>query len=220
MPPRPAPVRVLDAAFLAGAARLDQLPPPVQIEVAFSGRSNVGKSTLMNMMLARKNLVRTSSTPGCTRQVNLFSCALAGGVSLVLADLPGYGYAKVSKTESRAWAKTIEGYLAERATLRVVVVLVDVRRGMEAEERDLVDFLARSREGRGDVDVLVVATKIDKLPGHQRKPALAALRKEAGVPVLGASGVTGAGRDELWEAILAALRPPPDTPFLPPSGKA
>ncbi len=209
MPTRPAPVRVLDAAFVAGAARLDQLPPPVQVEVAFSGRSNVGKSTLMNMMLERKNLVRTSSTPGCTRQVNLFSVGLQGGLSLVLADLPGYGYAKVSKSESREWAKTIEGYLSLRATLRVVVILVDVRRGLEAEERDLVDFLARSREGRGDVTVLVAATKLDKLPAHRRKPALAAFRKTTGLPVLGVSGATGAGREELWAAILAPLVPPP-----------
>jgi GTP-binding protein len=208
--------RVATAEFVAGAARADQVPAPGHFEdapeIAFAGRSNVGKSSLLNMMLARRGLARTSNTPGCTRQINFFDIALANAEPrrLVFVDLPGYGYAKVSKSESAAWKQLLESYLLERTTLRAVVILVDVRRGLEAEEEDLVGFLAQ----RPGLTVIVAATKLDKLPRSQQKPALARLTKgpppkggvSNGIRVVGTSAETREGRDVLWSRLLAAAR--------------
>lgn len=191
-------VRIARAEFTAGAAGKAQIPPAEAPEIAFAGRSNVGKSSLLNMMLARRGLARTSRTPGCTRQINFFDVGVAGGPDVVFVDLPGYGYAKVSKSESLAWKNLLEGYLRERETLRAVVILVDVRRGLEQEERDLVEFLGL----RPDLRVIIAATKLDKLPRNQHKPALAALARKGGVRVLGTSAETRLGREELWAELL------------------
>jgi len=128
MEPSPAPkverkgtAKVTSAAFEAGATTLGSLPPPTVPEVAFAGRSNVGKSSLMNALLERKALVRTSSTPGCTRAINLFAVGLDDGAAYRMVDLPGYGYAKLSKAERGRWGEMIEGYLERRTTLRAVV---------------------------------------------------------------------------------------------------
>jgi GTP-binding protein len=190
--------RISEAEFTAGAQKREQIPAPDGPEIAFAGRSNVGKSSLLNMMLARKGLARTSRTPGCTRQINFFDVAVAGGPELVFVDLPGYGYAKVSKQESRDWKNLLEGYLQERTSLEAVVVLVDARRGVEQEERDLVEFL-RLREG---LPVFVAVTKLDKLSKSEQKPRLAAIERESGVKVIGTSAETGAGREELWARLL------------------
>lgn len=191
-------VRISAAEFTAGAQKRDQIPAAVGPEIAFAGRSNVGKSSLLNMMLARKGLARTSRTPGCTRQINFFDVAVAGGPKLVFVDLPGYGYAKVSKAESRDWKILLEGYLQERATLEAVVVLVDARRGVEQDEQDLVEFLSL----RKGLPVFVAVTKLDKLSKSEQKPRLAAIEKAAGVKVVGTSAETGAGREELWNRLL------------------
>src|SRR5579862_9263712 len=134
-------IRVVDAKFVAGAVDLASMPPPTLVEVAFAGRSNVGKSSLLNTMMQRKGLARTSNTPGCTRQLNVFEVRCADGLALRFVDLPGYGWARRSKTERGEWQGMIEGYLTGRSALRAVVVLVDVRRGVEDEEMELVDFL-------------------------------------------------------------------------------
>ncbi len=206
-------VRISEAEFTAGAQKREQIPAPKGPEIAFAGRSNVGKSSLLNMMLARKGLARTSRTPGCTRQINFFDVLVAGGPQLVFVDLPGYGYAKVSKTESRDWKKLLEGYLQERTTLEAVVILVDARRGIEEEEQALVDFL-RLREG---LPVFIAITKLDKLSKSEQKPRLKQLEQQAGVKVVGTSAETGAGREELWARLLgvathrmAGLEPEPD----------
>lgn len=191
-------VRISEAEFTAGAQKREQIPAPVGPEIAFAGRSNVGKSSLLNMMLARKGLARTSRTPGCTRQINFFDVAVAGGPKLVFVDLPGYGYAKVSKTESRDWKKLLESYLQERTTLEAVVVLVDARRGVEQDEADLVEFLGL----RKGLPVFIAVTKLDKLSKSDQKPRLAAIEKAAGVKVVGTSAETGAGREELWNRLL------------------
>ncbi|MBX3264750.1 MAG: ribosome biogenesis GTP-binding protein YihA/YsxC [Labilithrix sp.] len=208
-------VRVAEAEFAAGAARRDQVPATRLFdeapEIAFAGRSNVGKSSLLNMMLSRKGLARTSNTPGCTRQINFFDIHLAANESfevpprLVFVDLPGYGYAKVSKSEAAAWKQLLEGYLHERPTLRAVVILVDVRRGLEDEEADLVAFLAE----RPGIRVIVAATKIDKLSLSAQKPALARLARGPDgerLAVVGTSAETGAGREVLWARVLDACR--------------
>jgi GTP-binding protein len=177
----------------------------VGVEVAFAGRSNVGKSSLMNCLLERKGLVRTSSTPGCTRQISFFDAKLAGDATLTLVDLPGYGYARRSKAERDAWAELIEGYLLERVTLRAVVVLIDVRRGLEDDDRGLLEMLEQPAPGRRTPPVpIVVATKLDKLPRAGRKPTLERVRAAAGVPVVGFSAVDGTGRSELWRRIARA----------------
>jgi len=191
-------VRVSQAEFTAGAAKREHIPEPGRPEIAFAGRSNVGKSSLLNMMLARKGLARTSRTPGCTRQINFFDIAIAGGPELSFVDLPGYGYAKVSKAESRDWKRLLEGYLKERDTLEAVVILVDARRGLEQEEVDLVEFLGT----RPGLPVFIAATKLDKLARNAQKPAMAAIERQSGVKVVGTSAETGAGREDLWARLL------------------
>lgn len=191
---------VLDAEFIAGATALGQLPAPTFAEVAFAGRSNVGKSSLINNLVRRKKLVRTSSAPGCTRAINIFRVRLrtdAGDAHLDLVDLPGYGYAQRSKAERKSWGPLIEGFLSERPGLRGAVVIIDIRRGAEDDDAQLLEFL----ESIG-VTPIVVATKMDKLPASKRKPAIAKLRHQMGRPVTPFSSVTGDGRDALWARLL------------------
>ncbi len=191
---------VLDAEFIAGATSLEQLPPPIFAEVAFAGRSNVGKSSLINSLVQRKNLVRTSGAPGCTRAINIFRVRLRNDETeahLDLVDLPGYGYAQRSKAERKSWGPLIEGFLEQRPGLRGAVVIIDIRRGFEPDDAQLVEFLESI-----DVTPILVATKIDKLPSSKRKPALAALRRQLGRPVTPYSSVSGEGRDLLWKQLL------------------
>lgn len=193
-------MEVLEAEFIAGATEVDQLPAPVYAEIAFAGRSNVGKSSLINSLVARKKLVRTSSDPGCTRAINIFRVRLRAedtDAHLDLVDLPGYGYARRSKAERRSWGPLIEDFLERRAGLRGVVVIIDIRRGFQDDDAQLLEFLESI-----DVDAILVATKLDKLGPSKRKPALAALRREAGGPVIGYSAVSREGRDPLWAALL------------------
>ena len=192
---------VLDAQFVAGAAAFGQLPAPTFAEIAFAGRSNVGKSSLINDLVRRKKLVRTSSAPGCTRAINIFRVRVRTNDQeghLDLVDLPGYGYARRSKAERRSWGPLIEGFLRDRPGLRGAVVILDVRRGLQDEDAQLLEFLDAVR-----VTPIVVATKIDKLPASKRKPAVAALRREVGLPVVAYSAVTGEGRDTLWKRLLS-----------------
>ena len=193
--------RVIRAEFAAAAAAPAQLPAPTLVEVAFAGRSNVGKSSLLNCLMSRKNLVRTSSTPGCTRQITFFDAVLADKSALKLVDLPGYGYARRSKTERETWADLIERYLLERIVLRAFVLLVDARRGLEREEHDLIEMMQSPVANRPEVARIVVATKLDKLPKSGHKAALLEVKKQAGQAVIGFSAVTADGRDELWTRI-------------------
>lgn len=199
--------RVLEAEFTAGAVDVKQLPPPAIAEVAFAGRSNVGKSSLLNAMMQRKSLARTSSTPGCTRQINVFHVKTAEDLVVDFVDLPGYGYAKRSKAEKSSWGSIIEGYLRERATLRALVLLVDVRRGLEPDDLELIEFMnaPRAVPSNKPVDIVVVATKVDKLSKSERKPTLEALAKKSGVKPIGFSAVTGDGREDLWKRVRHAI---------------
>ncbi len=180
---------------------LPQLPAPTFAEVAFAGRSNVGKSSLINNLVQRKKLVRTSGAPGCTRAINIFRVRLRTQdevAHLDLVDLPGYGYAQRSKAERKSWGPLIEGFLSERPGLRGAVVIVDIRRGVQEEDVQLLEFLESI-----DVTPILVATKLDKLPANKRKPAIATLKRELGRSVIGYSSVIGEGRETLWKRILS-----------------
>jgi GTP-binding protein len=194
--------RLASAEFVASAPRAAALPPPVSVEVAFAGRSNVGKSTLLNALMERKGLARTSSTPGCTREVVLFRVKARDGAILTLADLPGYGYAKRSKSERIAWGDLMEDYLLARPSLAAVVLLVDCRRGLEEDDRGLLELVTSpARTSRRAIETLVVATKLDKLPASERKLTVQRLSKEAGRPVLGFSESDRDSHEALWRKV-------------------
>ena len=200
--------RIVSAEFVAGAVEASGLPAPTVAEIAFAGRSNVGKSSLLNTMVQRHALVRTSRTPGCTRQLNVFEVKTADGLLLRLVDLPGYGWAKRSKTERGEWQGMIEGYLRSRASLKAVAILVDARRGPEEEEQQLVEFLGERREVssvKKGLELIYVATKLDKLGAAARKPAIDAVKKQVGAGVVGFSAVSGDGREALWGRIRHAV---------------
>jgi GTP-binding protein len=199
------PFRIVHAAFLAGAAPGSSLPAPSHAEIAFAGRSNVGKSSLINTLTSRSGLVRTSSTPGSTRQINLFEARAADGTVLHLIDLPGYGFSKRSKGERREWASLIDDYVSTRSTLAAVVLIVDVRRGLEEDDRDLITFVETAQApSRRPVKVILVATKLDKEPSSRRKTALVAVEKAAGRQIIGFSSETAEGRDTLLRAMRRA----------------
>ena len=172
--PSPKPTfEVRSAEFVAAARRPVELPPPTKLEIAFVGKSNVGKSSLLNKLLNRRGLARTSSTPGCTRQINFFDVKSATGLELMLVDLPGYGYASRSKGEREEWAQLIEHYLLERSTLRAAAVLFDSRRGMEADDADAVELITEHGQvSRRAPEVVLVATKVDKLAARERPKLL------------------------------------------------
>jgi GTP-binding protein len=210
---KPAPLPVaLSAEFLAAAARPAELPPSVAVEVAFAGRSNVGKSTLLNCLMSRQSLARTSSTPGCTRTVNFFGVRTRDGGVITFVDLPGYGFAKRGKGERAAWADVAERYLLDRAALSLVIVLVDVRRGLEADDLDLIKMIEESKhKGRSPPAVLVVATKLDRLPRSKQRPALAVVAK-GGRKVHGVAESDADSIAELWRRILKTIGRGPTPP--------
>jgi len=195
-------MRARRASFTISAAAPNGFPPEEVPEVAFAGRSNVGKSSLINSLVGQAGLARTSRTPGRTQLLNWFAVDPPTGDSIAFVDLPGYGYAKVSKKTRAEWQPLIEAYLGDRGVLRAVVLLVDARRGAEGEEQDLAAWLV-DRE----IEVIPVLTKVDKLPKSKRKPAGMAMSRALGIrrnPVL-FSAETGDGQDDLWRAILRAV---------------
>ena len=187
------------ARFVTSAAHPDGFPREGPPEFAFLGRSNVGKSSLINSLLGQK-IAHVSSTPGRTRTINfigIYTGATQPEPQFMLVDLPGYGYAKISRSISAEWPKFIEPYLEQRAVLQSSIVLVDVNVPPQPPDRQLIDFLQHS--GR---DFMLVGTKSDKLSGNKLKAALSALEKAHGVDsILPYSSRTGAGRAALWHAI-------------------
>ena len=194
--------RVLRADWFAAAAKSSQFPAPDLPEFAFLGRSNVGKSSLLNRLVARKNLARTSSTPGKTRLVHWYRVERTSG-EVWFVDLPGYGYAKVARSEREKWQPLIESYLGDRSTLRGAVLLQDLRRDWSEDEALLVQWL-RERE----VPVRIAITKTDKLKPMRRAQRVRVLKDAIGLPkadVLATSAQTGDGIPELWSALDALL---------------
>ena len=193
-------MKILAAELLTSAAGPEGFPAHALPEVAILGRSNVGKSSLINRMTARRSLARASATPGKTRLLNFFRITRPEG-ELVLVDLPGYGYARVSKQERRGWQALIESYLARRPNLRLAILLQDVRRDPGPDEIDLLPWLAARA-----VRVVGAATKVDRLSARERAARLGALAA-AGLRLewIATSGRTGEGIEALWAAIDAAL---------------
>jgi len=193
-------MRVL-SRFLLAATDERHFPPPSLPEIAFLGRSNVGKSSVINALVGTK-LARTSSTPGRTRSINFFEIRRAGQPrpELLFTDLPGYGYAKVSREVSRDWALFVDPYLKERPTLALCLALVDSNIPPQPSDRQLLDFL--SATGRQHV---IVATKCDRLSGNALQNAMRTLRQEyPAAAIVPFSAKTGSGRDELWNLIRQA----------------
>jgi GTP-binding protein len=183
---------------MAAATDAAHFPVPSVPEIAFLGRSNVGKSSVINSLVGTK-MARTSSTPGRTRSINFFEIRFPGKPrpELIFADLPGYGYAKLSREISQEWPKFIEPYLNDRPTLALCVALIDVNVPAQQPDRQLLDFLAAS--GR---EFLLVGTKSDRLSNNQLHNALRTLGQEyPSARLLPYSSKTGAGREELWKHI-------------------
>lgn len=191
------PLTVKSVEFLGGmASDGGWRPPPGLPEIAFAGRSNVGKSSLINRLVQRKKAARVSNTPGRTREINFFDV----NGQFVLADLPGYGYARISKEQRAAWRPLIEGYLRGNPMLRGVVQLLDARHHPSDDDLQMLDFLASV-----GTPTIIVATKIDKLKTAERAARVEALAREAGIEldqIIPFSAVTNDGRDELAEAIV------------------
>jgi GTP-binding protein len=191
-------MKIIKAEFLKSAGASVDLPKSPLPQVAFAGRSNVGKSSLINCLVERKDLAKTSSVPGKTRLINFFSVNDA----FVLVDLPGYGYARVSKEMRKTWRPMVEEYFLTSRTIKAAVIIIDIRRGPEQEEIDLAGWLA----GRA-IRTLFVATKADK-----EKRSVLGARVRDSARVLGVSpdefilfsAKTRAGRDLLWKRIREA----------------
>ncbi len=180
----------------AGTPR--QIPSDPRVQIAFSGRSNVGKSSLINTLLGRKNLARVSSSPGKTITINFYDV----DGKLYLVDLPGYGFAKRSPEEKKQWSALTDGYFTQNKNidrLSLVLQLVDSRVGPTADDEMMLDFLSQSK-----IPFVVVATKVDKLNATERKNNLEAIRNHPsvdGAPVIPFSSLKGEGKEELWKTI-------------------
>lgn len=188
-------MKIETAVFESSAALSSQLPSCTLPEIVFSGRSNVGKSTLINTLLNRKNLARTSATPGKTATINFYKLS-----TLRFVDLPGYGFARVSKNEKKRWSDLIEGYFHADRDVRLVIQLCDMRHEPTADDRQMIEFLAEE-----EFPFLVVLTKADKLNKTETREMLAKYDEIfsdfEGLTVIPYSSVTGQGRDELLEIL-------------------
>ena len=192
------------AHFVTSAAKPTEFPPPSLPEIAIVGRSNVGKSSLINALVGQDGLARTSRTPGRTRLVNWFQVDAAHPFQLV--DLPGYGFAQVSAAMKESWRPLIETYLTERKSLAGVLLLIDIRRGVGDEELDFVPWL----EERG-VPMVLALTKADKLPKNKRALEVDKIKRELGLrkaPIATSTLAKDTGNiDALWRAVLSLLTP-------------
>lgn len=194
---------VKSATFVTSAPNPAHYPPAELPEVAFAGRSNVGKSSLINVLVNRRHLVKTSSTPGRTQLINFFNV----NDSFSLVDLPGYGFARVPKAVQRQWGPMIETYLKDRETLRAVVLILDIRRTPGVEERNFIDWLRLYHR-----PPILVLTKIDKLSRNRQHAQRTAIAKALQLPSAELtlfSAKTRDGRERIWQAIDAAVAPTP-----------
>jgi GTP-binding protein len=187
--------------FIKSAAKPAHYPPADRPEIAFAGRSNVGKSSLINVLVNRKNLVRTSSTPGRTQLINFF----AVNDQFTLVDLPGYGYARVPLAVKKEWGPMMERYLSSRPTLRGVVLIFDIRRTPVAEDRQMLDWLRAY-----GITPLLVITKCDKVSRNEKMKQAALIAGSLGIDkgeLTFFSTLTREGKDEIWRQIDRLLFP-------------
>jgi GTP-binding protein len=190
---------IRSAKFVCSAVTPGQYPPDDLPEVAFAGRSNVGKSSLINKILSRKKLVRTSKTPGRTQLLNFFEI----NELWRFVDFPGYGYAKVPVEVKKRWRPMVESYLTTRVNLRGMVWLLDIRREVSKEDLHLWDWLQAKQ-----VAVIIVVTKADKLSKNKRNKQAASIAKSLGrkaQELIQFSATSGEGKDEIWQALLRIL---------------
>lgn len=188
-------MKVLSAEFVKSATKPSEYPPGNLPEVAIAGKSNVGKSSLINTLVKRKNLAKTSSQPGRTQTINFFRV----NEKLSLVDLPGYGFAKAPLEIRKAWKPMVETYLQTREAIRLVILILDARRGLSPDDSILLDWLDYH-----EIPALIVLTKADKLSQFERarqKRGLAAVPLLEGRPLLFFSAITGEGKDEMWNWI-------------------
>jgi len=199
------PLVIRDLRFLGPMATVDGWRPETSLpEIAFAGRSNVGKSSLLNRLVRRKAFARVSRTPGRTREINFFEV----NGRFVLADLPGYGYARISKERRAEWRPLIEAYLRRSPNLRGVVLLIDARRDPTDDDLQMLDFLSEV-----GAPTIVAITKVDKLGTSARAARIRLLTAALGLDddqVIPFSAHTGLGRDELAAAIVSLTEPPAD----------
>lgn len=189
-------MKVSHAEMVISAVKPEQYPDDGLPEFALAGRSNVGKSSFINKMINRKSLARTSSKPGKTQTLNFYKIEN----QLFFVDVPGYGYAKVSKKEREAWGKMIEKYLTGRSVLQAVILIVDLRHPPTADDQIMYDFLKHY-----NIPAIVVATKADKIPrgkwDKHKKVVRETLEMEKGDPIILFSAETGVGVEETWTEI-------------------
>jgi GTP-binding protein len=192
-------MKIKSAEFITSATKPSHYPPANLPEIAFAGRSNVGKSSLINTLINRKHLVKTSSTPGRTQLINFFNI----NETMVFVDLPGYGYAKVPQAVRKKWGPMIETFLSKRKTLKGVVVILDVRRTPKTEDLDLIRWLEYY-----NIACILVITKTDKLSKNKQLKQQAAIIQALAVDkqdVVLFSAKTRLGRNTVWEAILSLI---------------
>ena len=187
-------MKIHSAEFLLSASTKRQFPEATLPEIAFAGRSNVGKSTLINSLLNRKKLVKTSATPGKTQLINFFKI----NNQFIFVDLPGYGYAKVPGDVRIKWQKLVEDYLSERTTLRNVVLLIDCRHNPTLQDRQLLDWLRHYQRPS-----LIVASKIDKLNRGKIQEHLKKIKRDLSIDSapLGHSSMQNGWREEIWKKL-------------------
>jgi GTP-binding protein len=193
-------MKARSSKYVTSATKASEFPPEDLPEFAFAGRSNVGKSTLLNSLVGASKLARASNTPGRTRLLNWFEVEPQKGPKIGFVDLPGFGYAKVPREMRDAWRPMVESYLTKRSTLRLVFVLIDARRGAQAEEIELLDWL-----GECDLPAAIIMTKTDKLGKSKRKPAAMAMKRslELARPPIMTAAQTSDGLADLWQIISA-----------------
>ena len=189
---KPNVLKIRQCEFVDSIFRLDKLPRDRRPQIAFAGRSNVGKSTLLNRLVGHRKMAKVSNTPGKTRSLNFFLV----NERFYFVDLPGYGYARVSKMERASWGKLIEGFLHSSETLAGLVLLLDCRREPTGEDQQLLSWLNESR-----LPTLIVVTKTDKLNRDKVNRKLRQVESDLGLPSIAFSSVSGEGKNELLAAI-------------------